>query len=175
MGRIRETTPVTLICGIIAVDADVLRLAVERLTALFGPIGLESEVFPFTFTDYYRAEMGDGLLRKFISFSTPIDPGSLASIKTQTNRLEDELAVVADTQTRRQVNLDPGYITASKLVLATTKDFSHRLYLGQGIYGEVTLGFRKDGCVAHPWTYPDFRSGTYDAFFLAVRRTCPRV
>jgi len=99
-----------------------------------------------------------------------MDPGQLAGIKLATNAIEDSMAVNADGKISRTVNLDPGYITASNLVLATTKDFSHRVYIGQGIYAEVTLNFRKGGCVFFEWTYPDFKSGKYTSFFLEIRR-----
>jgi hypothetical protein len=137
---------------------------------LFGPADLESDPISFDFTEYYRDEMGEDLLRQFVSFADLIDPGRLASTKIRTNALERELAAEETGRWKRRVNLDPGYLTAANVVLATTKDFAHRVYLGQGIYAEVTLNFRKDGVTHFEWTYPDYRSGAYDAFFLNVRR-----
>lgn len=168
MGEESPVVPVTLFCGMIATDSDVMLQAKDRLIHWFGEIDLESEIFAFDFTDYYQKEMGANLVRKFFSFKSPIDPGRLADIKTHTNALEREFA--ASDGLRRRVNLDPGYLDAAKLVLATTKDFAHRIYLGQGIYAEVTLNFRKNGCVYFDWTYPDYRSGRYTPFFLEVRR-----
>jgi hypothetical protein len=114
--------------------------------------------------------MGDGLTRNFVSFRRVFDPGSLADAKLATNRIERELADKTGDTFRRRVNLDPGYVTAAKLVLATTKDFSHRVYLRDGIYAEVTLQFGSGGPRAQPWTYPDFASGAYSEFLMKVRR-----
>ena len=170
MGTIRTVEPVKLICGIIAAGPEVLAAAQERLRTAFGPVDVESPVWPFDFTDYYATEMGGGLLRRLIAFEQPIDPGRLAAIKRQTNDLEGLWAAPSPAGLRRRINLDPGYVTASKLVLATTKNFAHRIYLADGIYAEVTLTFRKGGCDVFPWTYPDFKSGRYTEFLLEVRR-----
>ena len=170
MGEIKPVETVKLFCGIIAADEAVIARARGELEKFYGPIDRETELIPFTFTDYYRPEMGDPLLRKFVSFQGLIDPGRIAGIKIETNAIEEQMGETRDGILRRRVNLDPGYLTPAKLVLATTKDFAHRLYAGQGIYTEVTLTFRKDGCAFYPWTYPDYQTETYTAFFLAVRR-----
>jgi hypothetical protein len=173
MGEARAAAPVKLVCGLIAVDdPSLIREAGDALTEAFGGIDLESEPTPFDFTPYYRAEMGEGLVRKFFSFARSIDPGELSSIKRATIAIEERFARRGGERPGRRVNLDPGYVTAAKLVLATTKDFAHRVYLRDGIYAEVTLAFHKSGIGAFAWTYPDFRSGRYDAFFLEVRRRC---
>lgn len=169
MREIRPVLPVKLFCGIIAMSEEVILDAKNELKNLFGEIDLESDLFPFDFTDYYRNEMGDKLFRKFVSFSDLIDPGRLAGIKIQTNAIEQKLAVTFEGNLKRRANLDPGYISADKLVLATTKNFSHRIYLREGIYAEVTLNFKGKGCIYFNWTYPDFKSGKYTTFFLEVR------
>lgn len=169
MGVISNPHAVKLICGILAASEDLLPGARAALVALFGETDLESEIWPFDFTDYYRAEMGSGLLRQFVSFRAPFDPGGLAAAKLATDRLERQFCVAAGEGGARRVNLDPGYITGAKLVLATTKDFSHRLYLRDGIFAEVTLGFKRGGTTTFPWTYPDYASGRYDRFLLEVR------
>jgi hypothetical protein len=169
MGRTRGPRPVTLVCGIIGRDGNIMERAQTRLTALYGDIDLASGPVPFDLTDYYSREMGNDLVRRFVSFAGLIDPGRLAEIKQQTNVVEQELGWNDGDRRIRRVNLDPGYVTPAKLVLATTKDFSHRIYLGQGIYAEVTLGFTRHGSKAFPWTYPDFAAGRYDAFLLKVR------
>ncbi|NQT94042.1 MAG: DUF4416 family protein [Lentisphaerae bacterium] len=169
MGDAKPAKSVLLICGIIAVDDRILAEAKSKLVAARGSIDLESEVFSFDSTAYYIEEMGRSLVRQFVSFKELIDPSSLADIKRFTNRLEEGLATHGENGPARQANIDPGYITPAKLVLATTKDFSHRIYLREGIYAEVTLGFAKEGRRNLPWTYPDFASGRYDAFLLAVR------
>ena len=146
------------------------RRAGNALTRLYGEIDWESDPIPFDFTDYYEEEMGTGLLRKFVSFATLIDPGKLAEVKIRTNGLEQELAMDTGGQRRRRINLDPGYVDASRLVLATTKNVAHRICLGQGIYAEVTLTFRKKGCAYFDWTYPDYRSDRYTGLLCEIRR-----
>jgi len=170
MGVVKPAESVKLVCGLIGADRGRMVEAQAALAGAFGRIDLESDFLPFDFTEYYRAEMGDGLLRRFVSFEEPVDPGRLATVKLATGKIEARFARSDGGTVRRRVNLDPGYVTPAKLVLATTKDFAHRVYLGRGIYAEVTLQFRKDGIVAMPWTYPDFRSGAYAPFLLEVRR-----
>ena len=171
MAEVEAIECVQLFCGLIAVDEETIARASEELALLFGEIDLESDISPFDFTDYYNDEMGTGLLRKFVSFVKLVDQGNLSDIKIQTNRIENDLAAESGGRIRRKVNLDPGYITAAKLVLATTKDFAHRIYLRDGIFAEITLNFGKgERVVAHKWTYPDFKSGLHTSFFLEVRR-----
>lgn len=169
MADIRKVPEVKLVCGLIAGSEEWRRRGVEALVAAYGPTDLESAVLPFDCTDYYEAEMGPGLLRQFVSFTRLIDPASLADVKLHTNAMEKQWTAPGPGL-RRRVNLDPGYITPAKLVLATTKDFAHRIYLHSGIYAEVTLNFTKTGFRHFDWTYPDFKSGRYDAFLSAVRR-----
>lgn len=162
---------VKLICGIIAADNDIADRATDELQKVFGEIDIQSECMAFDFTDYYFAEMGRSLVRKFVAFSQLVDPQILAEAKIKTNELEKTFAVEAEKGVWRKVNLDPGYIAPDKLVLASTKNFSHRICLSKGIYAEVTLNFGKKGCVFFNWTYPDFRSGKYTPFLLDVRRS----
>lgn len=170
MGGVKQVQPVLLFCGVIAAPSVHMADVLQELQAEFGVIDKESVDIPFTFTDYYQPEMGDGLIRKFLSFADLIDPGSLADIKLATNRIEDRHCVERDGVLCRMVNLDPGYLCASRIVLATTKDFAHRIYLREGIYAEVTANFRKDGMTFHPWSYPDFQSEAYQAVFLGMRK-----
>lgn len=170
MGAIRPARPVNLICGLISNDPDLMARAVQLLKQHAGPVELTSNLWPFDSTQYYEPEMGDNLQRRFVSFERPINPQELPAIKTLTNQLEaricDDLALPPEF---RRVNLDPGYLTLSKLVLATTKDYSHRLYLREGIYAESTLHYENGGWVAWPWTYPDYADGRYFGFFDQVR------
>ncbi len=171
MGAIRLPSPVKLICGMIAADTALFAQAESALTAQFGGVDLRSEVFPFDFTSYYYSEMGAPLYRQFIAFERLIDPAILPDVKRWTNGLEERLAIVRDGQIHRRINLDPGYVTAAKLVLATTKDHARRVYLRDGIYAEVTLTFRGKSFQSSDWTYPDYRTAHYIAFFNAVRAT----
>lgn len=170
MGALKAVRPVKLICGIIADAPQRLDRAVATLESAISPIDITSDTWPFVWTDYYTAEMGPSLWRRFVAFSGLAEPQRLIELKHRTNRLEAELAVEYGRATdRRPVNLDPGYVGEPKLVLASTKDHSHRLYLGDGIYGEVTLRYHQQGWQSWPWTYPDYAGPTYHPFLTAVR------
>lgn len=171
MGDAGKPAQTRLFCGMLAADNALFTRAEALLEEAFGAIDSASSIIPFTFTDYYAAEMGTGLLRKFVSFAPPVDPGRLADIKLLTIELERKLAEAGEPM-RRRVNLDPGYVTPAKVVLATTKNFAHRICLGQGIYAEITLNFDRKGCIFHDWTYPDFRSEFYARYLLELRELC---
>ena len=160
--------PVTLIVGLLSSKRELLDAAESELAALYGPVRLRSADIDFAWTDYYEPDMGPSLRRRFASFAKKIDPGELAAIKIRTNELEQEFAR-RETFVPRPVNLDPGYICGSKLVLASTKDRSQRIYLAHGIYAEITLDFRKGRFVPVETTYPDYRSPEYIDFFTRVR------
>ncbi|MCX7592060.1 MAG: DUF4416 family protein [Kiritimatiellae bacterium] len=172
MGRVLEATPVKLFCGLIANSPEAMERALHPLREKFGEVVLQSPIFPFDFTDYYEPEMGAGLLRCFVAFEGGRDPGTLAETKLETNGIEEMLAAKAEDGTlRRTVNIDPGYVAADKVVLATTKNRAHRVYLGKGIYAEVTLMFGKKTVRTFEWTYPDYRGAIAAEFFLQVRRS----
>ena len=121
----------------------------------YGPVDFLSEPLPFNFTDYYEPEMGKGLWRRVASFGPLISPDQLPGVKIWTNALEDRFRNECGG---RRVNIDPGYLTAAKFILATGKDYSHRMYLRDGIYGDLTLIFQKGVFTPLPWTYPDYGS-----------------
>jgi hypothetical protein len=135
----------------------------------FGPVEAESETFPFDVTTYYDAELGTPVARRFLSFEQLVSPGALAAIKRFTNEVEQLRAREAGTQPSRPVNLDPGYLDAARLVLATTKDRAHRVYLDQGIYAEVTLLYERKAWRPVPWTYRDYAGNTYHPFLSEAR------
>ncbi|HOW73614.1 MAG TPA: DUF4416 family protein [Phycisphaerae bacterium] len=170
MGTARSPRPVNLVCGLISNDPDLMNRAVKLLNEYFGATDEVTELWPFDDTDYYALEMGEDLRRQFISFERVVDPVQLAAVKVLTNEMERRIArdcgLPAD---RRPVNLDPGYLTLSKLVLATTKDFGHRVYLREGIYAESTLHYEHGRWTAWPWTYPDYAGPRYHEFFDRVR------
>lgn len=170
MWQTNQPKPVKLIVGIFASDAECLQKAVAAVISEFGQADLISDVWPFDKTNYYKQESGENLLRQFVSIEKPIDPGELAVIKHTTNRLEQELAGQLKREVPRPVNLDPGIIEPSKLVLATTKNFSHRIYIGNQMYAEVTLMFDKGAWSALLYTYPDYRQQCYWEFFEKVRK-----
>jgi Domain of unknown function (DUF4416) len=165
-----EPPPVKLIMGLIFAPEAPMVAVRRQLEATCGRIDLETTLLPFVLTRFYEREMGPALQRQFWSFEALIAADALADIKRQTNAMERMFAVHDGHGKHRRVNLDPGYIDLAKLVLATTKDRQHRLYLGQGIYAEVTLRFTGGRFVPWEWTYPDYRTAAYLAFFDAVRR-----
>jgi len=165
MGKIVPVHSVKLIIGFIFKDQQVLDKAKLTLLRRFGRIDFESPLIPFTLTDYYQEEFGKGLLRVFISFSKLIKPQQITEIKILTNRLEEKLS----SGGKRKVNIDPGYLDLAKLVLASTKDYSHRIYLDQGIYAEITLFYQDKGFQEWQWTYPDFRTPEYRNIFNQIR------
>ena len=169
MAEIHAFRPVKLVCGVLAGRDEHFAAAESRLAAAYGPIDDRSPRAPFPGADYYAPRMGPGLKRGFLSFAGQIDPSRLAEIKIATNALEAELAREWSTDLRI-VNLDPGYLTGAALIMATAKDFSHRIPLTGGIYGHLEFLFTRDGIRTLEWTYPDFRGEGYGDFFLRVRR-----
>lgn len=169
MSEINFPKPVKLIMGILASSKDLLDNIETPLEKRLGKIDLESNIIPFVFTDYYEKEMGNNILRKFLSFKELIDPAEISSIKVWTNELEEEFKQNELSSTVRPINLDPGYLTLANLILASTKDFYHRIYLQHGIYAEVTLFYKHDKFENLPWTYPDYQTEDYKNFFVKVR------
>jgi len=171
MGEAHGPQPVNLICPMLAMRPEWLDAATERLSAAFGPTDLVSETWPWEFSAYYEPQMGAPLLRRICSFRDLIAPDGIVGVKLATNGMEKDLAqaLAPSAVPPRPVNLDPGYLGLSKMVLATTKDFSHRLCLGQGIYAECTLRWRNGAFTTWEWTYADFATDEYRAFFAQVR------
>jgi hypothetical protein len=179
MAEASTPADVRLICGMISADAALFDEAAVELAAEFSEIDLRSEVMPFDFTHYYDAQMGSPLWRQFVSFSKPVSPEVLAAAKVATNRIEADFAnrltqpgaAVPQDNSRpeRPINLDVGYVDESKLILASMKNFSHRIYLSQGVYAELTLRYHKGRWDALGWTFPDFASGRYHPFLTQAR------
>ncbi len=169
MGTPRPVSNVLLIVAAFSRHPAALQWAHQWAQSCWGPIRLESPQFSFNETTYYESSMGTGLQKCFFVFERLIDPASLAEIKQATNQAERLYAAEAGNSEERPLNLDPGYLTESKLVLASTKDHAHRIYLGQGIFAELTLGFRKGVWTPWDWTYPDYRRSDYHIFFDAAR------
>jgi hypothetical protein len=168
MAEARPFAPAKLVCGILTADEALVRTSEERLAELFGPIDLRGPRIPFGWTDYYEAEMGAGLSRGFVSFERLVDPTRLAEIKIRTNALEADLGGPA-LAGRRRVNLDPGCLSRAALIMATTKDFAHRVPLRDGIYAHLEVLMTRAGFKRLEWTYPDFRTPDYEPFFMKAR------
>lgn len=169
MGRLRPVRPVKLFISLLTSLPRAAPQVEEELTARFGPVDLRSETYSFDSTSYYDRQMGVPLTRRFYAFADLISPSALGGIKRRANDLEECCAVVP-AGVERPVNLDPGYLEESKVVLASTKNFYHRIYVGEGIYAEVTMHWEEHQWQMLPWTFPDFRTRRYDAFFSALRR-----
>jgi hypothetical protein len=169
MGEIHQPDAVMLIVAASSRHDGALAWARARVEREFGADLLVSDAFDFTETDYYTATMGAGLKKQFITCERLVDPGELPRIKRATNAWEAAYASQASHAETRPLNLDPGYVTAAKLVLASTKDHAHRLYLADGIYAEMTLAYRQKQWQPLDWTYPDYRRADYQAFFTACR------
>lgn len=167
MGKINKPHLAKLVTGLISSDTTLLDKVCEQLISKFGEIDLASNSMNFTHTDYYKEEMGENLKKKFISFKNLIEIEKLADIKIYTNDIEKEYT---DSKASRKINIDPGYIDLAKLVLASTKDFTHRIYIGKGIYAEVTLRYMHGTYKPWEWTYPDYQKKEYIAFFEKIRK-----
>jgi hypothetical protein len=161
--------PVLRFAGLLAADTDELEAARLELTRWYGPVDDVSAVIPFDFTEYYTPEMGPKLQRQWIRFQTLFNPEHLAKCKLETNMAETLLARQFQRGATRPINIDPGYVHRYKVILATTKDHSHRVYLQEGIYAEVTLHWHQHQWTPWPWTYADYRSETAQAFFKKAR------
>ena len=130
-----------------------------------GSIEAESNPYTFNFTDYYTKEMGANLEKRFVVFKDLIEREKLPKIKLLSMKIEKEMS----KNGKRLINIDPGYITPHAIFLATRKDRAHRVYMGQGIFIEVTLLFTKDGCKYFEWTYPDYKLPENCDFFRRIR------
>ena len=148
---------------------DALVWARHRAESDWGPLALESPYFAFDYTSYYSRTMGTGLEKVLWLFEPWGDPAALAQRKLASNAWEAEYLARGEFAEARPLNLDPGYLTEAKLVLATTKDRDHRIYLDSGIFAEVTLAYRNGAWTKNPWTYPDYQSDEYLAFFARCR------
>jgi hypothetical protein len=168
MAQPREFSPVKLICGVIYKEDALYAEVRRRLEAEWGKIDSESPAFPFDLTGYYEDEMGGGLVRRFVSFETLVPPESLPAAKLWAIELESIIRQERGL-TGRPVNIDPGYLTASAVIMATAKDFAHRIPLGRGIYAHLEFLFSRPGVRTLDWTYPDLRREPAQASFRNVR------
>ncbi len=165
MGPIREPKPEKLVIAVLCGAAEPRGGLVRLLEAEFSPVDFLSEELDFSWTRYYDREMGTPIRRFFLSFEKLVPADSLAAIKVLTNRLEDGFRLDG----RRRVNLDPGLLGLSRFILASTKDSSHRVPLGRGIYAEVTLMYERGEFRPVEWTYPDYRSPEYRRILRRIR------
>ena len=158
--------PAKLVIGLIMKDRTFFGPAGAELSAGYGPVDMVSSWMPFDYTTYYEPEMGSPLYRRVLTYKNLISQDSLPEIKLATNRLEQFLAQGG----KRRVNIDPGYLLYERFVLASGKNFSHRIYIGSNIYADLTLIYQRGGFEKLPWTYPDYADQPMLEFLTQVRR-----
>ncbi len=160
-----EPVPVKLFIGVLYSEKKILNPSFESLEEQFGKFDYKSTEFKFDFSSYYETEMGSPIFRLFLSFEKLIDPGKLAKVKIQTNKIEEDLAVAG----KRKINLDPGYMDFNKVVLASAKYNAQKIYLSHGIYADPTLSYEKGVFTAYSSAFPDFKTELYHKTFLHIR------
>ena len=155
MSKPSPPKPVKLIVSLISEDEPLFSCIADELSKTYGRIDFISKIIPFTATTYYQAEMGNDLKRRFITFAKLVEPDILPEVKRRAGELE---STQKDREGNRRINCDPGYIALEHLVLATHKKYSHRPYLRDGVYADLTLVYRKNSFQSLEWTYPDYGS-----------------
>jgi len=154
-----------LVTGILINHLEYREDLLTTLKADFGPPDYISELLDFSFTRYYDKEMGSTIMRFFVSFEQLVEPDRLADIKLITGKIERSFS----DKGNRKINLDPGILSLSRFILASTKDSSHRIPLSSGIYGEITLMYEKNEFRPVEWTYPDYQSEKYRSILKKIR------
>lgn len=166
MSRPKEPLPAKLVIRFLLRDLTIQKEALSRLEALYGPMDFLSAAVPFPYTTYYDREMGPGLLRQTASYQDLVPVITLPDIKLRTNELEEEFAIDG----KRRLNIDPGILSEERFVLATGKNFTHRIYLREGIYADLTLMFQKGAYRSFPWTYPDYSEPEFVQLLSVLRK-----
>ncbi len=151
MSQPKEPDPAKLIIRFLFGDSGAQLEALNILVSDFGPMDFVSAPGAFPYTTYYNNEMGRGIRRQTACFLNLVAPQSLPDIKLRTNEIEAALA----RDGKRQVNIDPGFLSAERFILATGKNYTHRVYLRDGIYADLTLIYQKGAYRPQAWTYPD--------------------
>ncbi len=166
MAEIGKPQKVLAFAGLIFVRDFNVNSALEYFKELLGKVIKESEIIPFIHTAYYNKEMGENLLRQWVLFEKFIYPDLLIELKHKSNEIENKFL---NENRGRMINIDPGLVSLSNIILASTKNYSHRIYLGRGIYGEVTLIYKDHQFRTLEWTYPDYREDKALKFFNECR------
>jgi len=167
MSILHSPLPAKLVCSIFSQQEGLINRVADALCGAYGTADFKSPVTPFDWTSYYEPEFGSGLKRIFMSFTELVFQDALAEIKHATNKLEQEFS----TEGKRRANIDPGILTAERLVLATGKNYPHRIYLGRGVFADLTFIYRKDSFMPLPWTFPDYASKEVIEFWNNVRKS----
>ncbi len=156
---------VKLLMSLFSCEKALIDGVMEQLSDKYGEIDWAGPEVFFDRTRYYEKEMGWPLHRRFVTFKDLVPPEMLVDIKLETNRIEASFM----NGKKRRINIDPGYICLERLVLATGKNYIHRIYLGKGIYADLTLVFKRGGFVPLDWTYPDYGAPEMIESFNMIR------
>ena len=170
MSSPREAEDVQLISSLFSPHKELIVSVIEELEQIFGPTDWISPELFFDRTKYYAKEMGWPLHRRFVSFERLIRPLKIVELKLTTNKIENDYL----QDGKRQINIDPGYISLERLVLVTGKNYGHRIYLTKGIYADLSLIFRQGSFSPLQWTYKDYASPEIIGFFNGVRERYKR-
>jgi hypothetical protein len=165
MSRPKPPDPAKLVMSVFMKEKPLFETVFPLLETIGGPVDLVSRWLDFDFTNYYHKEMGHPLFRRILAFKSLVDQADLSKIKQATNAVEQQF--VKDQQ--RRINIDPGYLLPSRFVLATGKDYAHRIYIGDYMYADLTLMYIGKQFVPLDWTYPDYRSKEIIRFLEQVR------
>lgn len=165
MSQPRSPSPAKLVVGFFLKEKSLAAAVMEQLVARFGDVDIVSQWMPFDQTSYYESEMGKPLWRRMMAFESLVQQEDLSQIKLDTNQIETQFLA----EGKRRVNIDPGYLLLERFVLATGKNFSHRIYIGNQIYADLTLIFRKGCFESLPWTFPDYAGEQIQQFLMKVR------
>ncbi len=156
-----------LFLGVMYRDTTQRDAALEQFCSQYGATVMQTGPHSFSeFSEYYNKEMGGEVFKEYYFFEIAFDRDELANVKIFTNEIEHTF----EKGSMRPINLDPGYLTADKFVLASAKDFAHRIHVGKGIYAEVTLHFHQGKVKFFSWTYRDYLQEPVEKFLLEGRR-----
>ncbi|MCX7770504.1 MAG: DUF4416 family protein [Proteobacteria bacterium] len=166
MSFLKDPQQVKLFFSVFSSDKELIENVIKELESKYGLVDMSSEYMPFNQTDYYEPEFGKELVRKIVFFENLISPEKIVDIKLEAMILEEKNRVLE----KRRVNIDPGYVALSRVVLSTGKDYTHRIYLSKGVYADLTYIYKKNiGYVCLPWTYPDYATDKFRNIFLKAR------
>jgi hypothetical protein len=166
MSQPQSPSPAKLVVSMLMNSRSLGPRVAHDLERVFGPIDMVGPWMDFDYTEYYTSEMGRPIYRRMLVFRDLIAQSDLARIKLRTNEIELQYA----RDGKRSVNIDPGYLLYERFVLATGKNYSHRIYIGHGIYADLTLIYQKGAYRTLPWTYPDYADAAMGAFLMQVRQ-----
>jgi hypothetical protein len=174
MAHAKPAPPALLLAAVFSSQRSAIEWSRQQMDTHWGKIGLFSPCFEHAETEYYADEMGGDIVKQFFVVDEIFDPAALADRKLQSNSWEQELSASGKYSLARPVNIDPGYVTMGKLVLASFKDRAHRIYLRDGVFAEECL-YYVAGWQARPWTYPDYQRAEFQEFFTQVRERLKQI